>query len=316
MLDIHLNNGAECYYNYYKKNNDVLKDAWTLSDEGYEDINYYINNALPFPISIDADSLQSVYWNDVARKKPDYSVNLDIGIGLGRIIDVSPISRAAEFCKCLGENLDPELIDKLAEVIGKKLYYQYLYWDSFKKEYYNMLNRILGNKYDALELERIDSDTGTVYPSKSGFHFSALYEFDYQYSQQNPMPEITRHKFRIGIEYYQPIGSLLELDSSASCSQDLDDFKDYDITMSAGLSLFINNTWSSYVSVGYEFDPIASPGEMSLQAGSSIRLFQRFYAGGYFDLYYRLYDYRMYNFNIVKPTLEYLLNISFTYYLI
>jgi hypothetical protein len=156
----------------YEKWDDYLKDEMSLYNRLDGNFIYYINNILPFPISIINDPTLEISWQDMARNTPGLGFWEHAGIGFGRIINIGPISKAAQLCRNLGEPIDADIVSRLSETIGKECYYKYKYWDAFEKEYFNLINGSLGNKYEGLDLKYAYDNIGFSYPKNAGFEFN------------------------------------------------------------------------------------------------------------------------------------------------
>jgi hypothetical protein len=151
----------------------------------FVDLKYYFYDLLPIPLSVDIFPNVMGSFHNEAQPSFLFSVTQFLGIGLGRIINIAPVTKAVKLCDELGVERNSGLIARLAEIIGKRYEYDDLYRENSEKVFYKDLKEALGGSYDPFDIKRILEQAGTVAVSETGFELSLRASIGYDSGLQS-----------------------------------------------------------------------------------------------------------------------------------
>ena len=247
-----------------------------ISDQFSASVTRYFMDLLPVPIQM-SGIVSAAGSLEAAEDLFDTATQVDwtARIGLGRMVDVTPVAKATAAGKILEADLSPDKIIDAARIIAKSNQYHYVHKENYNKEYYGSIAEILGLSDQVMDVQRAIIDTRIISSREIGWTATASYFQGYGLELFNPHLRLNGD---IGI----PIGFDMQLSPSLWFDTEFSDSPGYSGGLNLGFAIDHTTDWNSYArvsvqgSVATEADPHFW---YSLYLSTQVQLFNRLSCG-------------------------------------
>jgi len=249
----HLNLNLDGNYNYFSQKSDK-----NLAFNGNVQFSYIdstetsnFNNLVGFDYERYFNKIQ-VFTNDIlqinfANQTSSDSLNIQLGAGYGRIIDVTQASQTYILMNELDIEYNEDIFFKVSDIIGKRENYKKKYKDQADEKYFNDLAQVLGKPELSLSIQRIL--TNSIYlqtTKKIGWQVITYYSNTYLTDIEN------NGNIHLRGEYSKPIGLDKQINTFGEYRTSLNEEAIPVILVGADFSLDHLATWSSFARLNYE----------------------------------------------------------------
>lgn len=260
-------------------------DESYASNASWASVTYYLTELLPFPLQVFAEGYvePGVMTTEpgeslIDQDEPGVTLyaNWCAGIGLGRLVDVTPVAVVLRMAENLGLDLSRKQVIDIARIVAKRGEYQYRYRGRVDETYYGDIAAALGMEEEALAVRRALRDTSTVSTRRVGWSLRIA-----GYCQEFADTELQDPSLRITADVGIPLGLSMQLSPYL--------FEEWQyggsaVTVEAGTRLSWDRgaAWNQYLDAWIGIYPnTASSWGMDLgyglRAGTRVQIYDRLY---------------------------------------
>lgn len=139
-----------------------------IANDASASITKYFPGLLPVPISVSVDGRLESVVTDSTTNIMDYAF-LSAGIGVGRLVDVTPVARIIATASKLGLDLTNEQAIDAARIAARSIEYWYRHRGRYDEEYYGAIAEALDMGDVGLAVRRAYLDTSTAVYRRTGW---------------------------------------------------------------------------------------------------------------------------------------------------
>jgi hypothetical protein len=232
------------------------------------------------PVPIQLSGRGSLRLEDLYE--PEIYADWTAHLGIGRILDVTPVARAIGVAEKLNADLANEQIIDASRIIAKSDEYRYLHRGNYDEEYYGAVAAALSLSDQVMAVRRALLDTGTISKRRIGWSFVISYYQNYLYDlMQLEYEDIPDPHLRLNGDLAIPIGLAAQLSPSIWLGTLLSEAPYFYGGFDVNVTIDHSTDWSS--SAGLYFGGNYDPGSdlvvmYTLYAGTRIQLIDRLYS--------------------------------------
>ena len=202
------------------------------------------------------------------------SANWRVGVGVGRLVDVTPVADVLAMAENLDLELSSEQILEVAAIVAKVGEYQYRHRGRFDEAYYGDIAAALGMQDQALAVQRALWDTWTISRRLVGWSVRLA-----PYCQDFSDTQLGSPAMRLTVDVGIPIGLSMQL---SPYLRQVYEYGESDVTLTAGTRFTWDHIrhWSESLDASVSLYPATFGGMdvgYALNAGTYIHRWERFY---------------------------------------
>ncbi|MBN1410357.1 MAG: hypothetical protein JW969_05895 [Spirochaetales bacterium] len=176
-------------------------------DSFSSDLKWYFYNKIPFPVNLHFNVTGDYSYRNYTTPDSEYGIGPRGGIGLGRMINIAPVTKAIKLCDALGIERNSQTVYGLAAIIGRRYVYIKRYREDWEKAYLNDLNNAIGGSADLLDIALILDEIGNVAVNNIGYEIN----LDGGIYYHSAMPELYDKKIYLTADVSVPFNTMLQL---------------------------------------------------------------------------------------------------------